>query len=716
MIFKHILKTHLLAMCFLLVAARASAQSQTLTTTTYSVYFESDEWSLSGEANKTLAQLAAVCASFNSPSIEVAAFADADGSSDYNLRLSERRAKAVIDFLQKKGIAGKYLKADAQGEIGSEEDADKSKNRRVDILVRHLVAPIDPAKTPLALAFAKISKENEQYFTQKPTEEMVINGKNGTLIQIDSGTLQFADGTKPTRAIKFTLREAYNYSSMIENALITASDDQQLETGGMVYIAAESDGKPLELVKGKTMNLQMPLLSALENNKGMELFYGETHGSNIGNNDANTAAKPAHVNWKPSKQKIKLRNKFAKRVKWDYFKKPLLPVVNYSPIWLPTFYAPSQPPHFPRKPANPALAKRSFLEKIAKSDADLEREWNQNWEKKLTAYEEKLEKYKTDSIEYYNVYLPKYKKDLADFYVKLNEREQAYRRYAAAFARYDANRFLRDQMRFVEPFAGKNAEAYTAWFTYGVNFRGLMGSMPDKKEVVFEFDVQSGSNSLAHRFGIPKNCFDTLKAYKKGEFNDIDAMAVKGVDETPYRRDNYDYLVALSSRQIAKEHGIDSLFGKIKKYIAIGKAAADASRAAAQAAYLRTVGDTTLNKAVMKGMESRQLGWINCDRFYSDPSPKTVLAVNETAEQMRVNMFVVFKDIKSIMRLWKVDEKYFSPKIPINKNVIIVSIKTEGDKILVAKQSVTTSDETIVNLDYKPVTLADMKAALAGID
>ena len=150
---------------------------------------------------------------------------------------------------------------------------------------------------------------------------------------------------------------------MIENALATSSDEHLLETGGMVYIAAEADGKPLELVKGKTMNIQMPLINSLENNKGMELFYGETHAQTSTKNGVKTnETKPiARINWKPTKQKMRSRSKFAKRVKWDKIPKPAFPSTNFAMIYPPKLYEPSRMPHFPRELPNPALQKRSFF-------------------------------------------------------------------------------------------------------------------------------------------------------------------------------------------------------------------------------------------------------------------------------------------------------------------------------------------------------------------
>jgi OOP family OmpA-OmpF porin len=69
--------------------------------------------------------------------VEVAGHTDADGSDEYNLKLSDRRAKAARDYLIKKGLPATQLTAKGYGEtqpIADNKTAEgKAKNRRVEL-------------------------------------------------------------------------------------------------------------------------------------------------------------------------------------------------------------------------------------------------------------------------------------------------------------------------------------------------------------------------------------------------------------------------------------------------------------------------------------------------------------------------------------------------------------------------------------------------------
>lgn len=69
--------------------------------------------------------------------VEVGGHCDSDGSNEYNLKLSDRRAKAVRDYLIKKGVAATQLTAKGYGEsqpIADNKTAEgKAKNRRVEL-------------------------------------------------------------------------------------------------------------------------------------------------------------------------------------------------------------------------------------------------------------------------------------------------------------------------------------------------------------------------------------------------------------------------------------------------------------------------------------------------------------------------------------------------------------------------------------------------------
>ena len=103
------------------------------------ISFETDSSSVSTAFEPTLQKLADVLRKYEQTRALVVGHADATGSDAYNLDLSERRAWAVSDALERYGVPRVRLAAEGRGE--SEPRADNSTvrgrqlNRRVEILV-----------------------------------------------------------------------------------------------------------------------------------------------------------------------------------------------------------------------------------------------------------------------------------------------------------------------------------------------------------------------------------------------------------------------------------------------------------------------------------------------------------------------------------------------------------------------------------------------------
>jgi outer membrane protein OmpA-like peptidoglycan-associated protein/osmotically-inducible protein OsmY len=87
-----------------------------------------------------LGKLAGVAKTCPSQDIEIAAHTDSDGSDVYNQDLSERRAKSVVEYLVREGVAGTILKAVGYGEsrpiAPNDTPENKQKNRRVVFTVK----------------------------------------------------------------------------------------------------------------------------------------------------------------------------------------------------------------------------------------------------------------------------------------------------------------------------------------------------------------------------------------------------------------------------------------------------------------------------------------------------------------------------------------------------------------------------------------------------
>jgi outer membrane protein OmpA-like peptidoglycan-associated protein len=79
------------------------------------VYFPFDQYALTTEAQMVVQQAADYAKAGNATKIVVVGYTDTSGSVKYNLRLSERRAKAVADALVADGVQSTVLSVDWKG-------------------------------------------------------------------------------------------------------------------------------------------------------------------------------------------------------------------------------------------------------------------------------------------------------------------------------------------------------------------------------------------------------------------------------------------------------------------------------------------------------------------------------------------------------------------------------------------------------------------------
>jgi OOP family OmpA-OmpF porin len=71
--------------------------------------------------------------------VRIEGHTDADGEDDYNLSLSDQRAKSVMAYLVEHGVAAERLSAKGYGELRpvapNDTEDGKAKNRRVDFMI-----------------------------------------------------------------------------------------------------------------------------------------------------------------------------------------------------------------------------------------------------------------------------------------------------------------------------------------------------------------------------------------------------------------------------------------------------------------------------------------------------------------------------------------------------------------------------------------------------
>jgi OOP family OmpA-OmpF porin len=100
----------------------------------YTVYFDFDSWTLKAEQLKVLDDVIATARTGGQSNISIVGHTDTSGASDYNQKLSVRRANVVVEALVQMGARRTALHASGVGEtdlaVQTEDGVKEAQNRR----------------------------------------------------------------------------------------------------------------------------------------------------------------------------------------------------------------------------------------------------------------------------------------------------------------------------------------------------------------------------------------------------------------------------------------------------------------------------------------------------------------------------------------------------------------------------------------------------------
>ncbi len=110
-----------------------------------------------------------------------------------------------------------------------------------------------------------------QTFDLDSKQDNVVEGENGTIIIFSKGCFKNGEGEIVEDNIKIELVEALTLEDRILSNLTTTSNGKLLETGGMIYFNATSEGEQLTVNKDNPVHIEIP---TWEKRPGMMAYKG----------------------------------------------------------------------------------------------------------------------------------------------------------------------------------------------------------------------------------------------------------------------------------------------------------------------------------------------------------------------------------------------------------------------------------------------------------
>lgn len=118
---------------------RRTAMGLIMTLDNNSIRFDFDKADVKPQYREVLSRIAGVLTTLRGYRIDVDGYADDIGTQEYNLKLSERRAKAVRDYLIQAGLDSSIVSTNGYGKadprVVGESDQARAANRRVEIAI-----------------------------------------------------------------------------------------------------------------------------------------------------------------------------------------------------------------------------------------------------------------------------------------------------------------------------------------------------------------------------------------------------------------------------------------------------------------------------------------------------------------------------------------------------------------------------------------------------
>jgi len=110
-----------------------------------------------------------------------------------------------------------------------------------------------------------------------------------------------------------------------------------------------------------------------------------------------------------------------------------------------------------------------------------------------------------------------------------------------------------------------------------------------------------------------------------------------------------------------------------------------------------------------------KLGWINCDRFYNSPKPKTDFYV-DCGNYTELDIKLVFHSFKAILDNYASTTTYKFQNIPDGEAITVVVIKKINNDTFISLTESNTNLKSLNNLTFEKVTMDKLKQKLEQLN
>lgn len=297
-------KITFITLSYLLICMQLFSQKTVIQDYRYTVYFDTNQDQLTPDAKLNLEQRLADFVQKDIVSIEIVGHTDIEGSLDFNLDLSKRRAEAVQRFIQKNGMEVFPTTTSFLGEtspqISDNSPSAKAANRRVEIwwMVKEVMPPqegdilssvttyekiipdvkSEETNAPLSdyQKFHQQMDKESQYFNVNNAKGGILEAKEGTIIHFYPNSFCNCKNKENINGnIKIVLREYYQLGDFLKAGLNTRSNNNTLQSAGTIHISAFANDEKVCLKKGQDYEILFPKYKM--NQKvydDMQLFVG----------------------------------------------------------------------------------------------------------------------------------------------------------------------------------------------------------------------------------------------------------------------------------------------------------------------------------------------------------------------------------------------------------------------------------------------------------